>query len=87
MGVEKAMQKTCENHPKNHPKSMPKPSKNLQKTDAKKELKNRGPFAAFPGRPGETRAPTNTYKSTRHIRPLKKDTYREAHAERPTSTL
>ena len=24
IGVEKAMQKTCENHPKSHPKSMPK---------------------------------------------------------------
>ena len=51
IGVEKAMQKTCENHPKSRPKSMPKPSKNLQKTDAKKELKNRGPLADFPGFP------------------------------------
>ena len=74
------MQKTCENHPKNRPKSMPKPSKNLQKIDVRKG-QEKVAFCPLPrGGPGSGKR----YKSTRHIRPLKKDTYREAHAERPT---
>ena len=67
-GVEKVIQKTLENHQKSHPKSMPKPSKNHKKTDAEKDQEKEGKALFARGAP----RPENTYKSTRHIRPLKK---------------
>ena len=54
-------------------KTIKKPSKNSMRKKSRF-------FEAQPGTPGAPVSPTNTYKSTRHIRPLKKDTYREPHS-------
>ena len=83
------MQKTLENHQKSHPKSMPKPSKNHEKNDAEKKLKNERPPQSTPGNPGDPRAPVRvtTYRKTTKGRQPEGEEFREENAERPTSTL
>ena len=62
IGVEKAMQKTCENHPKSHPKSMPKGSKKPSKKRCEKiiDFKRLHPQSALFARGG--RAPVRGTK-------------------------
>ena len=57
--------------------------KKHSKKRCEKRVEKQRPFGGFSRFPGGDPGPTNTYKSTRHIRPLKTDTYRE----RQTSTL
>ena len=45
----------------------------MKKIPSKNDVKKKGDFLKLrPVKPGPPQAPTNTYKSTRHIRPLKK---------------
>ena len=75
IGVEKAMQKTCENHPKSHPKTMPKGSQNLPKNDAKKEFKNGRPDYKLRAPAAPVRGVKATYRQ-----------YRQPHKALKTST-
>ena len=80
------MQKTNENLPKSHPKSMPKGSKNLLKTDAKKNVAKRASALVNPGPPAApvrgTKRPTEGQQKADNL----KEGTSERH-ERPTSTL
>ena len=70
---------------------MPKPSKNHPKTDAEKTLKNERPDQSTPEQPRATRGSgkrnKKAYRRTTKGRQPEGGDFREAHAERPTSTL
>ena len=76
--------KLCKKHSKIVKKVFQNGCQNLQKTFKKLDAKKESIFRGSTRNPGSPRESHKHYKSTRHIRPVKKDTYREAHAERPT---